>query len=56
MIPDHTAPMGAVWSGFILFAILASKGYKQVRSQTTKIVKGVGGGERPWKIVKAHCI
>ena len=22
--PDHTAPKGAVWSGFILFAILAT--------------------------------
>ena len=31
MNPDQTAPIeGAVWSGFILFAIMATKLYKQI--------------------------
>ena len=42
MNPDQTAPIGAVWSGSILFAIhvYASKMYKQiyVSEQTTIFV------------------
>ena len=33
-------PVGAVWSGFILFAILATKEHKQMSEQTTKVVTG----------------
>ena len=33
--PDQPAPNGAVWSGFILFAIKAAKIYHQIRKQTT---------------------
>ena len=35
MNPDETAPKGAVWSGFILFANQATKVHKQKREQTT---------------------
>ena len=38
MSPDQTAPLGAVWSGFILFAI--SIGYLRTGKQITKVVTG----------------
>ena len=37
---DQTAPKGAVWSGFILFAIYATKLNKQTNEQTTNIMIG----------------
>ena len=30
MNPDQTAPNGAVWTGFILFAIMATEVHKQM--------------------------
>ena len=40
MNPDHTAPNGAVWAVFILFAILATKEHKQTRGAEYKVVTG----------------
>ena len=42
MNPNQTAPKGAVWSGFIMFAILANK----VNKQMTIVVKGENIGLR----------
>ena len=41
MNPDQTAPKGAVWSGSILFANMATKGQKQMREQPTMVVEMV---------------
>ena len=36
---DQTAPKGAVWYGFILFAIKDTKSLKQMREQTWIVVQ-----------------
>ena len=41
MNPDQTAPMGAVSSGSILYAIIATEEHKQMREQMTKVKKSV---------------
>ena len=47
MNPDQTAPKGAVWSGSLLFAILATKVHiKQMRMQTTTVVLDGKGDEK----------
>ena len=43
MIPEQIAPKGAIRSGFILFAIKASKVHKQMRKQTTFFMNGGKG-------------
>ena len=35
MKPDQPAPLGAVWSGYMLFTILATSEHKQMREQMT---------------------
>ena len=40
MNPDQTAPLGAVRSGSILFAIWSTEELKQMREQATKVVTG----------------
>ena len=38
MNPDQTAPMGAVWSRYIVFAVYATRLQKRMREQTTIVV------------------
>ena len=40
MNPGQTAPKGAVWSGFVLFAIKATKVHKQMKMQVIIAVSG----------------
>ena len=37
---DQTAPKGAVWSGSMLFVIVATYKHKQMREQMTNVVTG----------------
>ena len=37
---DQAAPKGAVWSGSILFAIVATLEYKQMSEQMTNVMTG----------------
>ena len=49
MSPDQTAPMGAVWSGFILFSVVATNLHKQ-KMELTFVVNSGKWISYLWKI------